>query len=225
MLMNSYGGRGAELFHSYSCRGAPVVVPGLHDIVDLAAGPDHTCALRRDGHVFCWGSNMLGELGDGTTLDRDVPVEASLARSATPEAALIPARSDGRPQLTACNTYTAPVLRRASGGTPPLVSMRPPSVNGPLDPAVVRRVALRNLGPIARCNEQMLAMDPTHRQDVSVRFVVDVHGTATHIAVESSTAVDHHLSDCLIAAIGRWQFPPPPGETIVTIPIWLRAPE
>src|SRR5436190_11920675 len=29
----------------------------------LAAGARHTCALRCDNKVVCWGSNMFGELG------------------------------------------------------------------------------------------------------------------------------------------------------------------
>ena len=32
------------------------------------------CALRRDRTVACWGSNMGGALGDGTTVDRPIPV-------------------------------------------------------------------------------------------------------------------------------------------------------
>src|SRR5437879_4579703 len=32
----------------------------------LAVGQDHTCAVGRDGALRCWGTNFLGQLGDGT---------------------------------------------------------------------------------------------------------------------------------------------------------------
>lgn len=45
----------------------PVEVAGLSDARALAAGDDHTCAIRgADGSVACWGSNHRGQLGDGT---------------------------------------------------------------------------------------------------------------------------------------------------------------
>lgn len=33
-------------------------------VVQLAGGFAHTCALRQNGNVWCWGSNAEGELGD-----------------------------------------------------------------------------------------------------------------------------------------------------------------
>jgi hypothetical protein len=40
---------------------------------ELAAGAAHTCALRIDGTVACWGDNSRGQLGDGTTTSHAVP--------------------------------------------------------------------------------------------------------------------------------------------------------
>lgn len=42
----------------------------------IAAGANHTCALEEDGTVSCWGDNSSGQLGDGTTTQRLLPVRA-----------------------------------------------------------------------------------------------------------------------------------------------------
>ncbi|KWV30109.1 RCC1 domain-containing protein [Micromonospora rifamycinica] len=40
----------------------------------VAAGYWHSLALRSDGTVVSWGSNTESQLGDGTTINRAVPV-------------------------------------------------------------------------------------------------------------------------------------------------------
>ena len=40
-------------------------VSGLTNLIQLGAGPTHSCALRGDGTVWCWGANNYGQLGDG----------------------------------------------------------------------------------------------------------------------------------------------------------------
>ncbi|MGB7540252.1 MAG: hypothetical protein WBM17_17050 [Anaerolineales bacterium] len=43
------------------------------NVVSIVAGEGHSCALLSDGMVKCWGKNEFGQLGDGTTKNRDVP--------------------------------------------------------------------------------------------------------------------------------------------------------
>jgi hypothetical protein len=65
------GGRcGAEGRGPGDCVRRPTEVPDLTDVVQIAAGIFRSCALKRDGTVWCWGINGrseggLGALGDG----------------------------------------------------------------------------------------------------------------------------------------------------------------
>jgi len=42
-------------------------------VIDLAAGPYRTCAIRASGELRCWGDNGGGRLGDGTERTRRYP--------------------------------------------------------------------------------------------------------------------------------------------------------
>ncbi|MDR2017620.1 MAG: hypothetical protein LBQ00_01870, partial [Syntrophobacterales bacterium] len=53
----------------------PVQVKNLSDVKAIAAGYTHCLALKKDGTVWGWGGNGLGELGDGTKIDQYTPVQ------------------------------------------------------------------------------------------------------------------------------------------------------
>jgi alpha-tubulin suppressor-like RCC1 family protein len=53
----------------------PVAVSGLTDVLEIAAGDDHSCARRGDETVWCWGDNAKGQLGDGGQMQRPSPVQ------------------------------------------------------------------------------------------------------------------------------------------------------
>lgn len=52
----------------------PVRIPNLADVVAIAAGNAHSLALLKDGSVRAWGQNRFGQIGDGTTMNRDSPI-------------------------------------------------------------------------------------------------------------------------------------------------------
>jgi alpha-tubulin suppressor-like RCC1 family protein len=55
---------------------SPVEVSDTIDATQVSAGDVFACALLSGGSVECWGHNLTGELGDGTTTNSDTPVEA-----------------------------------------------------------------------------------------------------------------------------------------------------
>ena len=63
-------------------RQLPVQVSGLSGttsgvVVAVAAGYDHTVALKNDGTVWTWGNNSNGQLGNGNITPNDIPVQVS----------------------------------------------------------------------------------------------------------------------------------------------------
>jgi alpha-tubulin suppressor-like RCC1 family protein len=57
-------------------RSSPVKVDpdGLGAVSQVFAGGSHTCAIRVDGSLWCWGDNRFGQLGTGDTDVRLAPV-------------------------------------------------------------------------------------------------------------------------------------------------------
>lgn len=53
---------------------SPVQVSKLTNIKSIEAGNDQSFAIDGDGQLFAWGSNDNGQLGDSTTINRNVPV-------------------------------------------------------------------------------------------------------------------------------------------------------
>lgn len=51
----------------------PLQVPQLSGIVAIAAGSNYGMALDRRGHIWTWGGNTQGQLGDGTNISRPNP--------------------------------------------------------------------------------------------------------------------------------------------------------
>jgi hypothetical protein len=69
--VNDHGQLGLGDHGDDTTRLVPTEVPGVNEVVAVAAGPRHSFVLCRDGTVMACGWNHFGQLGLGDTDDRD----------------------------------------------------------------------------------------------------------------------------------------------------------
>jgi alpha-tubulin suppressor-like RCC1 family protein/inosine-uridine nucleoside N-ribohydrolase len=74
---NCYGQLGNGTTSLNDPNPTPVQVSGLTGVIAVAAGWRHTVGLKSDGTVWAWGYNDVGQLGDGTTINRSSPIQVS----------------------------------------------------------------------------------------------------------------------------------------------------
>jgi len=81
---NSFGGLGLGMRMDVAYVGAQGTVPlGAPRAEDLAAGANHSCMVRSDNVVSCWGDDRLGQCGQATrTGSQPSPAAVSLAGGA-----------------------------------------------------------------------------------------------------------------------------------------------
>jgi uncharacterized repeat protein (TIGR01451 family) len=74
--LNDFGQLGNGTI-SFSSNPSPIIVSGISTAVAVSASGSHTCAVLSDGTLRCWGRNVYGELGNGTTTNSSTPVAVS----------------------------------------------------------------------------------------------------------------------------------------------------
>lgn len=68
---NGQLGNGRILDNEYS----EIKEPNGLDWRGVASGESHSCAYNVENHVYCWGQNYYGQIGDNTTSERHSPVK------------------------------------------------------------------------------------------------------------------------------------------------------
>ncbi len=56
----------------------PVSLPPGTTVTAIAAGESHSLARTTGGHLLAWGDGSAGQLGDGSTMDSEVPAPVAL---------------------------------------------------------------------------------------------------------------------------------------------------
>src|SRR5213594_870733 len=113
-------------------------VTGITTAIGASSGAEHTCALLQDGSLRCWGRNVDGRIGNGTTTDAFTPVAVTgfggvtwtssdptvatidangLATGRNPGSATIIATSGDRSGSTTLTVVSRPTLSLVREGT------------------------------------------------------------------------------------------------------------
>jgi alpha-tubulin suppressor-like RCC1 family protein len=79
---NSFGQLGTDsgaekCYADEPCSSHPLPVAGDLTFVSISASSSHTCGVTTGSVAYCWGRNRYGQLGDGSTIDREAPVPVS----------------------------------------------------------------------------------------------------------------------------------------------------
>ena len=72
---NRYGQLGNGTFTG-TYENNQIKVSDIGSVTAIACGQSYSLALKSDGTVWAWGANYYGELGDGTTEDKNTPTQA-----------------------------------------------------------------------------------------------------------------------------------------------------
>jgi alpha-tubulin suppressor-like RCC1 family protein len=72
---NLFGQLGDGTNGEYTDKYIPIQIGTDTNWVSIAAGSEHTIALKSDGTLWAWGWNIDGQLGDGTYTDKYIPIQ------------------------------------------------------------------------------------------------------------------------------------------------------
>ncbi|WP_308192036.1 protein kinase domain-containing protein [Gordonia zhenghanii] len=116
----------------------PTKVPGLSDVKTLAMGSGSVCAVDGESDLYCWGSNQNGQLGDGSTTQRNAPVKVNSLKNVEDVSIGMSRDSDKRLQIETCAVADGKIYCWGAGlGTDSSQRSAPAEVTGIDDPQQV----------------------------------------------------------------------------------------
>jgi Ca-activated chloride channel family protein len=91
------------------------------------------------------------------------------------------------------------------------------TVRGSLDKEIVRRIVRNHTNELLACYHKELVAQPKLTGRVLIQLTIASSGKVIVSVVQSSTLGSPHAEACMVAAVRRWQFPPPAGGGIVLV--------
>ncbi|MER5641019.1 hypothetical protein ABT095_29220 [Kitasatospora sp. NPDC002227] len=113
---------------------------GLTGVTAVTSGTGHGVALRSDGSVVGWGWNTSGQVGDGTTTQRNSPVRVCAAGQSAPCGRFL----EGVTAIGGGTEFTTAVVRPQADLAVSITASPEPVVNAA---NLTYTVAVRNSGP------------------------------------------------------------------------------
>ncbi|MEK6607770.1 MAG: AgmX/PglI C-terminal domain-containing protein, partial [Myxococcota bacterium] len=89
------------------------------------------------------------------------------------------------------------------------------NVEGSLTQAQIEAVVRAHLAGIKYCYEKELVGAPKLEGTVTIKWWIDGEGEVFKALVDSSTANNPGLEECVVRQINRWRFPKPGGGTVI----------
>lgn len=87
----------------------PISAMANKNVTAIAAGTNHTCAIA-EGIVYCWGKNDLGQLGNNSTVNSNVPVSVYMSPIDVPAQPALPSGCGSF--WTPCTTPAKPAVSK-----------------------------------------------------------------------------------------------------------------
>ena len=186
---------------------APVEIKSDSTFTGIAAGAHHSLALDSEGHLWAWGYNNDGQLGDGTDANRKIPVEVKSDSTFTGIAAdgYYSLALDGEGHLQAWGTNKDGQLGDGTGKQ----QNTPVKVSGDHDWGSITDDGSSEASGISRLDTSSVVSDRMSSEVHDVTATVGIDQTAEPIEPTSETTVDDMTTRTynLPYAIG-------PGESI-----------
>jgi|LNFM01.1.fsa_nt_gb TonB family protein len=151
----------------------------------------------------------------------ETPAPWAQQRASTRSATLEPPRPEPNtaidPQRGEPVCAEAIASHRATSSQTSASGQRAEAPHGVLAPDQIRRTTLQNLGQIADCHREWLAVEPAFEGRLVVRYVIGGDGAVIAATIRESSTDSVFLRQCVVNVVRRWRFDAPQGGGVVTV--------